>query len=148
MIGRYEQIEEIMDLTRQVLRQNRKLMDQVLGDKVTSFEYLVLKFLHEKEKPQPVTAISQELSCFPSLITATVDKLIKRKYVTRERSQLDRRVVEIELTPEGKQAVEETKKKMMDLLLQELQSVSEDDLETLCRLLRGLLSFTNSFKLM
>lgn len=56
--------------------------------------------------PIPMTALSQLLTLPLSTTTHRVDKLVKKKLLTRGRAESDRRIVEVSLAPSG-QALEE-----------------------------------------
>lgn len=57
----------------------------------------------EREKCCIMSAIAGAIRLSLSSVTALIDRLVERKLVRRDRSIEDRRVVEVELTDEGKE---------------------------------------------
>lgn len=57
----------------------------------------------EREKCCIMSAIAGAIRLSLSSVTALVDRLVEKKLVRRDRSAEDRRIVEVELTEEGKE---------------------------------------------
>lgn len=67
------------------------------------------------EKPRTMTEISRDLNITMGTLTTGVDKLIKKGYLVRKRTEEDKRVVLVELTDKGLEA-----KKMHDAFHQDM----------------------------
>lgn len=50
--------------------------------------------------------ISKQYGIPPSTLTGIIDRLESKKYIERTRGKIDRRIIELVITDEGKQAVE------------------------------------------
>lgn len=50
--------------------------------------------------------ISKQYGIPPSTLTGIIDRLESKKYIERTRDKIDRRIIELVITDEGKQAVE------------------------------------------
>jgi len=73
--------------------------------KVTKTQYYVLEMLI-KRGDQTVTALAEIVMLTSGAITGIADKLIEAGYVSRIRSEDDRRVVRLHITEEGREFVE------------------------------------------
>ncbi|SEM98410.1 MarR family winged helix-turn-helix transcriptional regulator [Lihuaxuella thermophila] len=138
MPDRIESILELEQTFRNVVRQIRKDLSEIWGDTLTGAEFAVLKQLQSKS-PQIVTALSQEFEVSVSHITHVADQLEKKKLVHRKRSHLDKRVVELHITDEGKKLVGQISEKKMEYLRQKFERLDTEEIETLRRLLQKLL---------
>ncbi len=73
-------------------------------------------------------------------LTRIVDDLEAEGLVRRERSERDRRVVEITLTPEGRRHLQTGKRIMVELLNSLVAPFSRQELETLIALMQRLMA--------
>jgi DNA-binding MarR family transcriptional regulator len=71
-------------------------------------------------------------------LTRLVDQLVERGFVTRERSESDRRVVTLALTPHGRKLVEAMAPKVMDFWNGLLAGFTHAEIDTLIALLTRL----------
>lgn len=112
-----------------------------------SFKNLTLSELHVLEaigldKVQPMSAIATKLSITVGTLTISVTNLVKKGYVSRERSDEDRRVVLIGLTPLGQKAYQHHAtfhEEMIDYTMTALDSEERDIL------IKALSKITNYF---
>lgn len=56
------------------------------------------------QEPQNMSSIAKKMSVTMGTLTISMNSLVKKGYVSRERSEKDRRVVYIQLTEKGKRA--------------------------------------------
>ena len=61
----------------------------------------------------------------------TISKLVSEGWVARQRSQTDRRIVMLTLTPVGQQLIEKIGQKLINKLASHLSELTDSDLETL-----------------
>jgi MarR family 2-MHQ and catechol resistance regulon transcriptional repressor len=98
--------ELVSDLQSLVAKSNDKLKRvhsaQLSAQKLTSPQFGVLNVL-QKNGSIPLKKISDELFVTGANITCVVDNLEKQTLVKRVPSKTDRRVINAELTPKGKQ---------------------------------------------
>jgi len=102
---------EIASLTLRALRRvlrsteigNREL---ALATGLTPSQWLVLREIDSRGQTNP-SAVAQALQFSQATITALVDRLVALDFVRRQRSDLDKRQVRLEVTPAGKAALVE-----------------------------------------
>ena len=85
--------------------------------------------------------IARKLGITVGSLTTSMNALVNKKYVLRERSEEDRRVVNIHLTPKGEKAYHhhaEFHKKMVEAIL---EHITEDEIPVLTTALEGLYQF-------
>lgn len=89
-----------------------------------------------KNGPCIMSEIADRIVLAVSSVTGIVDKLVEKKLVHRERSDDDRRIVRVELTPEGQelyQVARENRIKMGRAMLSSLDEHEQDALLALFR---------------
>ncbi len=93
-----------------------------------------------------MSAIARLLGITVGSLTTSMNGLVKKDYVVRERSELDRRVVNIRLTDKGMRAYEQHDnfhKKMTDAVI---NSLDETEVPVLTKTLSALSQFFREFK--
>ena len=85
------------------------------------------------------TQLSCEIGHDMGAMTRVVDSLERAGFVRRERSQHDRRAVEIALTPEGRRQADGSVHIMVDALNELAEPFTTSEIETLVSLLRRML---------
>lgn len=85
------------------------------------------------DESKNMSAIARELSVTVGTLTIAINSLVKKGYVERERSRVDRRVVYISLSEKGREAYEhhaEFHKAMIDGII---ESMSQEEMEVLIK---------------
>jgi DNA-binding MarR family transcriptional regulator len=90
------------------------------------------------------TEISEHLGHDMGALTRVADELERKGLVRRERSQEDRRAVQIAITPEGKRLALAGKRILMQLLNELLEPYSKSEVDALIAMLQGLRSHMES----
>jgi len=129
---------EFEQIFRHLLRQIRKDLSHLLGDKLNGAEFGVLSHLKQKS-PQIVTALAQEFEVSVSHITHVADQLEKKKLAYRKRSQLDKRVVELHITEEGSKLVTALTEQKKKYFKQKFSTLSQEEMEQLIALLKKIM---------
>ncbi|WP_134684641.1 MarR family winged helix-turn-helix transcriptional regulator [Brevibacillus migulae] len=132
-------IERVQNNIHLISREQRRSIAEIPKNNLTSFEYYVLKFLYSCGSPKTVSVIAQEMCVYPSLITATADKLHTKGLVERNRCEKDRRVVQIALTPLGRQQIDEIQPRIHAHLVEKFANVPTEDIEQLLKILKLVL---------
>ncbi|WP_114571349.1 MarR family winged helix-turn-helix transcriptional regulator [Exiguobacterium flavidum] len=117
-------VEEQM---RILLRTIRREMNQRFEGKATRSEFFILRSLVENG-PQRPTALADQFELATSQVTALTDKLYRLGYVTRIRSDEDRRSILVTLTPEGERAFRELEIIRRDYLQERFGDLTNDEL--------------------
>ncbi|SDN38665.1 DNA-binding transcriptional regulator, MarR family [Fictibacillus solisalsi] len=99
------------------------------GD-LTRTQYILMKMLSERDR-WTVTELAEVLEVKPSAVTVAVDRLYKKNYVQRYRSEADRRIVYLELSETGSVILKEAEERRLESMENLLSRISRDDLETL-----------------
>ena len=105
------------------------------AEQVSFTQWMVLANLDRFEH-LTATALSAQTCHDMGALTRIVDGLERAGLVRRERSERDRRVVEIALTPEGRRHLQTGKRLVVDLLNSLVAPFSRQEIETLIALLQ------------
>lgn len=87
---------------------------------------LGLLLRYEENGPLTATALIRRTRLLKSQMNKVLTALESQGYVTRSRSQADRRVIELRLTPEGKAAYREEHRNVEAILSKLLDRIGED----------------------
>jgi DNA-binding MarR family transcriptional regulator len=122
-----------------------KVSEQTNCDVVSLQEMQVISYLgtHPNSK---MTGIAEYLMLGLSNLTAIVDKLVEKKIAQRGRSDEDRRVVLVSLTPEGRAIARTNRAQKHDLSEQMLAALHEADQEKLMMVMRKIIGKLNQAK--
>lgn len=92
-----------------------------------------------------MSSIAKKLNITVGSLTTSMNSLVNKKYVTRERSEEDRRVVYIRLTEKGEKAFYHHKNFHMQMVDAVMNSLNEGELPVLTRTLSSLTEFFRSY---
>lgn len=92
-----------------------------------------------------MSAIASRLGITVGSLTTSMNSLVKKGYVRRERSERDRRVVYIHLTEKGRSAYAHHAKFHQDMTDAALASMREEEIPLLVRTLQDLSEFFRSY---
>lgn len=109
------------------------------GGEVSFTQWIVLANLARFEH-LTATALSAETCHDMGALTRIVDDLEAAGLVRRERSERDRRVVEIALTPDGRRHLQAGKRLVVEMLNSLLGPFSRQEIETLIELLQRMMA--------
>lgn len=115
--------------------------------KLKSSEYETLLILRYGRKPMSVKELSSELLLSSQAITKILQKLVKRGYITSQKSEEDRRVTFSELTPAGMELAEIEYQARLRTLDLAMQHSNEENLHTtlkLCSTIKAMMQSTPS----
>jgi DNA-binding MarR family transcriptional regulator len=95
-------ISEIMQSLRRIFKAIQDYSHEV-SEKfgITGPQLWALKTISQNESLS-LSDLGKRMYLHPSTITGVIDRLEKKGYVTRNRDQVDRRVIYVQLTAEGK----------------------------------------------
>jgi DNA-binding MarR family transcriptional regulator len=95
-------ISEIMQSLRRIFKAIQDYSHEV-SEKfgITGPQLWALKTISQNESLS-LSDLGKRMYLHPSTITGVIDRLEKKRYVTRIRDQVDRRVIYVQLTAEGK----------------------------------------------
>ncbi|MBK8945095.1 MAG: MarR family transcriptional regulator [Ignavibacteriae bacterium] len=135
-----QQIVELYNLVGKAHDKLKKVQSKHLGaEKLTSPQFGVLDVLM-KNGSIPLKKISDELMVTGANITCVMDNLEKEDLVKRVHSKTDRRVINAELTPKGKQKLDKIYPEHVKSLNEVSKKLSEVEMKQLTALLEKLAS--------
>ena len=95
-------ISEIMQSLRRIVKAIQDYSHEVSGKfGITGPQLWALKTISQNESLS-LSDLSERMYLHPSTITGVIDRLEKKGYVTRNRDRVDRRVIYVQLTLEGR----------------------------------------------
>ena len=94
--------------------------------------------LHEKKN---MSTVAKALSVTIGTLTIAINSLVKKGYVNRVRSEQDRRVVYISLTPKGEKAYKHHEEFHRQMILATIEGLSEEETRILVKALSNLNDF-------
>lgn len=97
------------------------------------------------EEGKNMSAIAKELGITVGSLTTSMNALVKKEYVIRERSEEDRRIVTIRLTERGVRAYRLHRAFHMKMTRQALATLEEQEIPVLTKALVGLEKFFRSY---
>ncbi|AIE60407.1 MarR family winged helix-turn-helix transcriptional regulator [Bacillus methanolicus] len=131
------QIAEVEKLLRTVYRKLRQEIHLIIGSEVSLNEFMVLKYLFLTGRAK-ASDLSKELKVSASHITSVTDSLVKKGLIMRQRSDQDRRIVEMVLTDSGRLLVQNLEEKKSAYFQSKFSHFSEQELSDFIRLFQKL----------
>ena len=92
--------------------------------------------------PLPISKIGSQLYISKPNMTPLIDKLVDDGWVMRSRSDKDRRIVNVEITEEGKKFLFEAHKDVKNNIKENLKSLDEDELKILNESLENIRKYS------
>ena len=127
-----------IDIFNQILALEEKVLSS--GSNVSITETHVLEAI-KKCDPPTMGIVAGKLLITPGTLTTSVNKLIDKGYVTRHRSEVDRRIVTLSLTDEGEEIF-----KLHEEFHEEMIAAAVEDLECHEDLKKALESMNDFFQ--
>jgi len=131
-------LERLEEVALQLARRMHAKMEVSMAQGVTGSQFFVLKRIREHGQ-MTVSAAAEEIGVSLSAVTALVDRLVKAGLVTRRRDEDDRRLVWLEVTPQGEQALQTCLAGRKQIMEKYLGRLAEQDLEQLVNIYEKLL---------
>jgi DNA-binding MarR family transcriptional regulator len=91
-----------------------------------------------EQGPRHLADLAGALGVSPSTATRMCDRLVRKRLITRTRDEVDRREVDLALTPQGKQLVDEIAHKRQTELRKLVGGVPKDERERIIEALRSV----------
>ncbi|MEC2075933.1 MarR family transcriptional regulator [Metabacillus fastidiosus] len=137
MENRQEKMFKMEALIRSVFKKLRHELNAVYDKELSRNEFFILKNLFENG-PKKASDLSKSLDVSASHITAVTDTLIEKGWITRVRSDRDRRIVDIHITAEGESIVQRYEKRKTEFLLSKFNHFTDEEIEVFIRLFQKL----------
>ncbi|SFK67816.1 DNA-binding transcriptional regulator, MarR family [Paenibacillus sp. 1_12] len=107
--------------------------------KFSKQQYLLLITLDNKKRAT-VSNLADELNLSPSATTLAINRLVRDGHVARNRDEIDRRVVWVELTPEARVLVHEQRERRRKVLRCMMSSLEPEESEQFITIARKMLT--------
>ena len=132
----------LVDTCDSVLRVEEKSLKHVGGGDLSIAEFHTLECIGDgQDNRRTVGEIAEALDVTVPTVTVCVNKLVKKGYVTKTRSEKDARVAIIELTREGRKMNRLHRYFHEQMLLTVKDEFTDEEMEILIRCLRKLNGF-------
>jgi DNA-binding MarR family transcriptional regulator len=127
------------EIVREILKQFQHLHDAAAGGQgnLGLQDLKVLESLGENG-PQMMRVLAEHLGLAVNSMTSVIDQLEAKQLVVRVRSEVDRRVVNVDLTPEGRKIFELFSNGRLHFHRALLSALTEDEQEILLVLFRKI----------
>lgn len=136
----YQPEDSVAYLMRQILIANAGSIEQALEPfALTNAQWMPMLKLHRR-KASTAAELARDCHIDAGAMTRMLDRLEDKAFIRRTRSSQDRRVVHIELTPEGQDTARHIPGVICDVQNASLRGFSHAELETLQSLLRRVLA--------
>ena len=93
-----------------------------------------------------MSAVAKKLNITAGSLTTSVNALVNKKYVKRQRSKEDRRVVFLDLTEKGKRAYEHHREYHRQMTEAVLARLNDEEVSVLTKALKDLSDFFRGYK--
>ncbi len=130
---------ELESLFRSVFRKLKNEMRAILGQGLTNNEYILLKNLSSDTRMRS-SELAVKMDVSASHITSVTDSLASKQLIIRDRSNLDRRVVELSITDEGFKIMNEIEMKRSKYLREVFSKLSPNEVDDLILLFNKLMA--------
>ncbi len=121
-------ISEVMQSLRRIFKAIQDYSHEVSSEfGITGPQLWALKTISQNESLS-LRDLSQRMYLHPSTMTGVVDRLEKKGYVTRKRDQVDRRVIYVQLTAEGRKLVKKAPNPAQGKMIYGLKNLTKRDL--------------------
>ena len=124
-----DRVKEIIFLIRKLMH-GAEMYTKELNKKysITSAQLNCLSALYENG-PLPPSQIAKHMMVKSSTVTGVIDRLEKKRLVTRQRNSPDRRIINIQLTPDGKKLAKIAPPPIQQRVVDGLQQLSSRELD-------------------
>jgi len=124
-------ISEIMQSLRRIFKAIQDYSHEV-SDKfgITGPQLWTLKTISQNENLS-LSDLSQRMYLHPSTITGLIDRLEKKGYVVRNRDQVDRRMISVQLTPKGKSLTRKAPNPVQGKMIYGLRNLNREELDSI-----------------
>ncbi|RYL89782.1 MarR family transcriptional regulator [Sporolactobacillus sp. THM7-4] len=136
--GREDLIAKLEKEFSIIIRRFRKEINELHGEELSGHEFVFLAYLVQNQ-PQIASSIAKHFEVTASYATMVVDKLINKGFVHRERSQKDRRIIQLTVTEKGAALYNKLRRVRRKCINRTFQNISDQELQLLTDLLAKLI---------
>ena len=140
-MDKYEAVNGILvDLFNDILDIESKAVITGDFDDITNNDMHIIEAIGDQELKN-MSTVAKALNVTLGTLTIAINSLVKKGYVTRQRSERDKRVVFISLLPKGVKAYNHHQKFHKDMVEATIRELGGEEIEVLIRALQNLKGF-------
>lgn len=126
-------------LTLMIFMKNKffKPAEQLTRSQLSPVQYFAMSTLH-RSGPQSMSDLARVIQISKQQLTPLICRLIDTGMVNRIPNAKDRRVINIDLTPQGRQTFKDLSAAIRSDIAKKLQGLSEQELEELDQMLKRM----------
>ena len=113
-------------------------------DEFNCGEIGVLSMLAFDQNPVTAGELSEKLNVTTARIARILNSLESKQYIRRKNDRTDRRKIFVTITKKGKELADSTKKEIMDKIVQVIQEVGYDEIQTYISIVLKIRSVLNN----
>lgn len=142
----YETINDVLvNLFNEILKLEEEAIITEEFKDITNNDMHIIEAIGLSGK-NTMSAVAKKLGITAGSLTTAVNSLVNKKYVVRRRSDEDRRVVFIGLTPKGVRAYDHHKDYHRQMTEAVISNLNEEEIPVLLKTLNGLSEFFRGYQ--
>ncbi|MFD1738108.1 MarR family winged helix-turn-helix transcriptional regulator [Bacillus salitolerans] len=127
-----ELVNKYVDYSFSVTKKAENLIKKEIGDDITNEQHYTLRYINSVGICTS-TELAEVFDVKKSAITGIINRLEERGLIDRKRDDVDRRVIYLSLTPEGKSVYENAQEKICSLVETIITKFDEQEIEAFMR---------------
>lgn len=120
-----------------VMQGNKQLNEKLSQYALTIAQYLSMEALRGKGTECSMSELAERIQQSSATMTGIVDRLVEKSWVTRRRSDEDRRAVFVSLTAEGENVLNRVAQERILAIQETICKMNPADVDTFIQLLRS-----------
>lgn len=123
-------VENMAEMLFQQIKEGTSTPISEMLDEFNCGEIGVLSTLAFDQNPVTAGELSEKLNVTTARIARILNSLESKQYIRRKNDRTDRRKIFVTITKKGKELADSTKKEIMDKIVQVIQEVGYDEIQT------------------
>jgi DNA-binding MarR family transcriptional regulator len=119
-----------------VMQGSKHLTEKLMESDLTVAQYMSMDALNQKGSECSMSELAERIQQSSATMTGIVDRLVEKGWVTRRRSEEDRRAVFVNLTGEGQNVLTRVAGEKRQYVLDNIRKMSTEDIEQFIILLK------------
>ncbi len=137
-------VENMAEMLFQQIKEGTSTPISELLDEFNCGEIGVLSTLAFDQNPVTAGELSEKLNVTTARIARILNSLESKQYIRRKNDRTDRRKTFVTITKKGKELADSTKKEIMDKIIQVIQEVGYDEIQTYISIVLKIRSVLNN----
>jgi len=137
-------VENMAEMLFQQIKEGTSTPISEMLDEFNCGEIGVLSTLAFDQNPVTAGELSEKLNVTTARIARILNSLESKQYIRRKNDRTDRRKIFVTITKKGKELADSTKKEIMDKIVQVIQEVGYDEIQTYISIVLKIRSVLNN----